>query len=225
MATKKGETISRLRDAVKGASQDAFLTDRFIYSLALKYAKLYIKREDDKMMLAKYKGLFETIPCMELEEVSTIDPCCAEILTCCTVRRTKERVPPLIEGSFGAIFGLISSIDGSQILNQTYSSTYTRMTKSTSFKYNKELYYFFDDGYLYFPNIEWDAVAVEGLWEDGIQMFLCDGDKCLPKQDEQTSIPEFLFAEIENNVKQELLTMMQIPKQTAVSDNQSTLKN
>lgn len=225
MASKKGDTISRLRDAVKATNQDAFITDRFIYSLALKYAKLYIKREDDKMKLGKYRGLFETIPCMELEEVSTIDPCCAEILTCCTIRRTKQPLPPLIEGSFGVMFGLISSIDGSKIFKQTIPSVYVRMLNTTSFRYNKELYYWYDGGYLYFPNIEWDAVSVEGLWEDGIQMFLCDGDKCLAKQNEPTAIPEFLFPEIENNVKQELLTLIQIPKEPAVSDNQSKFKN
>lgn len=225
MSTTKGDTISRVRESVKAVSQDAFITDRYLYSLILKHAKLYIKREDDKMKLVKYDGLFETIPCMPLEEVSTIDPCCMEILTCCTVRRTKDKVPPVIEGSFGAMFGLITSIDGSQVLKQTMSSTYARMVKTTTFKYNKEKYYWYTDGYLYFPNIEWDAVSVQGLWEDGIEMFKCDGDKCLAKQDEKTSIPEFLFAEIENNVKQELLTMIQIPKEPAVSDNQSKLKN
>lgn len=225
MSTNKGDTISRLRDSVKAASQDAFVTDRLIYSIALKYAKLYIKREDDKYKLAKYQGLFETISCMPLEEVSPIDTCCMEITTCCTLRRTKDRLPTLIEGSFGVILGVVTSIDGSKELIQTFSPIYARMLNIPSFKYNKTLYYWFDDGYLYFPNIDWEAVSIEGLWQDGIEMYKCDGDKCQPRQDEKTSIPEFLFAEIENNVRQELLSLIQIPEEPAVSDNKSKFKN
>lgn len=225
MASTKGDVISRIKKSVKALNQDAFLTDRFIYSLVLKYAKLFIKREDDKSAFAKYQGLFETIPCVDLEEVSTIDACCAEIKNCCTIRKTKHKLPPLIEGSFGVILGIVTSIDGSRILKQTLPSTYVRMTNTTNFKYNKVLYYWYDNGYLYFPNIEWDAVSVEGLWEDGIEMYKCDGDKCRRKQDEMTSIPEFLLAEIESQVKNDLMTMLQIPKETAVADNQANIRN
>ncbi len=161
MSDKKGDTISRLRESVKAVNQDAFLTDRYLYSVALKYAKLYIKREDDKMRLAKYQGLFETIPCMELEEVSSIDPCCGHLITCCTIRKTKEKLPPLIEGTFGVILGVVSSIDGSQEVLRTFSSTYTRMLNTSNFKYNKTLYYWYEGGYLYFPNIDWETVSVE----------------------------------------------------------------
>lgn len=225
MSQTKSDTISRVRDSIKGTNQDAFLTDRLIYSIVLKYAKLYIKREDDKNRLAKYQGLFETIPCVELEEVSAIEACCATLSTCCTFRQTKEKLPPLLEGSYGVILGDITSIDGSQQLIQTFPGIYTRMVNTTNFKYNKTLYYWYNEGYLVFPNIEWEAVAVEGLWEDGIEMFKCDGNKCQTKQEEPTAIPDFLFAEIETNVRQELLTLIQIPKEPAVNDNQSKLRN
>lgn len=223
--TTKGDTISRIRNSVKAINQDAFVTDRYIYALVLKHAKLFIKRMDDSMKLGKYRSLFETIPGFELEEVSTIQACCAEIKTCCTVRRTKERLPQSFEGAMGPILRTVSSIDGSQLLIPTYPAIYARMSNSTNFKYNKNLYYWVEDGYLISPSVEWEAINVEGLWVDSIEMYKCDGDPCLTKQEEPTAIPEFLFSDIEKFVVADLLQQAQIPQEPAQSDNISKYKN
>lgn len=223
--TTKGDTISRIRNSVKAINQDAFITDRYIYALVLKYGKLFIKRLDDSMKLGKYRSLFETIPSMELEEVSTIEACCADIKTCCTVRRTKDKLPDSFEGAMGPILRTVSSIDGSQLLFPTYPSIYARMTNSTNFKYNKNLYYWIKDGRLVSPSVEWEAITIEGLWVDSIEMYKCDGDPCLAKQDEPTAIPEFLFADIEKSVITELLGIAQIPQEPQQADNISKFKN
>ena len=97
------------------------------------------------------------------------------------------------------------------------------MANSTTFKYNKNKYYWYLDGYLYFPNIDWDAVSVEGLFDDSIQLYVCDGDVCKSRQDEKTSFPEYLFAEIEQSVVKDLLTTIQIPAENT-DDNQSQLR-
>ncbi len=96
------------------------------------------------------------------------------------------------------------------------------MTKTTTFKYNKQKYYWFLDGYLYFPNIEWDGIIVEGLWEGDISFFRCDKDKqCLPMQMQPMRIPEYLFAEIEQMALKEILTSGQVP--TDGADNQQNI--
>lgn len=223
METKK-ETISRIRGLVKGLKQDSFLTDRFLYSLALKYAKLFIKRLDDQNKLAKYNGLYQPLA-VELIEVSKAEASCNDIQTCCTFMRTKNRLPELLTGSYGPIIRTVSSIDGSQDFMKTYAPQYVKMTKTTTFKYNKSKYYWLDDGYAYFPNITWEEVLFLGMWEDSIEEYkCCEDDCCVTRQDEQTNIPEFLFVDIENPVRAELLNMLQIPPDSN-SDNQNLLRN
>jgi hypothetical protein len=218
------KSISRVRISVKAVSEDAFLTDRYIYSLILKYAKLYIKRLDDANKIMRYQSLFITIPCMELIDIDKVEACCSGIKSGCIIKRTKDRLPGVLEGTYGPLFRTISSIDGSIPVNKTYPLIYTNLANSTVFKYNKTKYYWYLDGYLYFPNIEWEAVKIELMPEDSIQHLLCDGDPCKNRQDEISSIPEYLFAEIEQNVRNELTGTIQIPAD-ANDDNMQRLRD
>ena len=44
--TTIGEVVSRIRGQIKSEAQDAFMTDRYIYSLVLKFAQLFMRRQD-----------------------------------------------------------------------------------------------------------------------------------------------------------------------------------
>lgn len=224
MSTTIGDTVSRVRNVIKGVKEDAFLTDRFLYSLVLKYAKLYIRRQDNESKIMRFQSLFEVLPCVELKEIDKIEACCSGIKSGCTFKRTKDKLPTLLEGAYGPLFRNITSIDGSIEMFPTYPSTYLAMTQSTNFKYNKNVYYWYLNGYLYFPNIEWESIRIEGLWSESIAMYTCDGDVCVPRQDEQTHIPEYLFAEIEQNVLKDLGMLINTPVE-GQDDKQSPLRS
>lgn len=224
MATLKGDTVSRVRRLIKGLKSDAFITDRFLYSMVLKYAKLFIKRKDDSNKLGRYNSLFEKFPGVSLKEVSKIEAGCIDIPTCCSFKRTVDKLPPILEGSFGPIIRDVTSIDGSIGMTRTYAKVYREMTKTSSFKYNKTQYYWLSNGYAYFPNLEWDNVDIEAMWENDISEFLCNANCCLNRQLEETHIPEDLFVEIEGNVQKELFGMLQIPSDSK-NDNQSIQKS
>lgn len=223
MATTIGETVSRIRNIVKGVKEDAFLTDRLLYSLVLKYAKLYIRRQDTENKIMRFQSLFEPLPCVDLIEVDKIEACCNDIKTNCTVMRTKEKLPIVLEGAYGPLFRSVTSIDGSSEVYKTYPQTYLNMTRSTNFKYNKNKYYWYLNGYLYFPNLTWESVRIEGLWDESINMYTCDGDQCAPRQYDQTHFPEYLFAEIEAAVVKDLTLLVQMPMENA-DDKQSPLR-
>lgn len=222
--TTIADSISRVRNVLKAVKEDAFLTDRFIYSLILKYAKLYIKRMDDQNKIMRFQSLFETLPCVEMIDVDKVEACCGEIKSGCTFKRTKDRLPTILEGTYGPLFRTVSSIDGSIPLFRTYPAIFVQMANSTNFKYNSKKYFWYADGYVYSPNIEWDALRMEVLPEESISMYKCPADCCVLRQDEPTHIPEYLFAEIENNVKADLLNTIQIPAQ-GKTDNQNLLKD
>jgi hypothetical protein len=214
MATTIGYTVSRVRNSIKSVKEDAFVTDRYIWSVINKYAKLFIKRQDNQNKLLRFKSFWKTLPCVELVEVDKIEACC-HVESGCTIMRTKDKLPTPFEGPAGPLFRTVSSLDVSQEVYATEPGTYTSMAKTTTFKYNKTKYYWWLNGYMYFPNVEWDGIRIEGVWEDDINQFACDGKDaegtCTVKQEQATNIPDDLFAEIEQQVLAEILPQTQLP--------------
>jgi hypothetical protein len=162
--------------------------------------------------------VWKALPFIELIEVDKIEAHCSGIQSGCTIKRTKEKLPDMIEGYWGPLIRTVSSIDGSQELQATQPGTYTSMTKTTSFKYNTTKYFWWLDGYIYCPNIEWDAIKLEGVFNSDITKWNCDTeDDCTPRYDQPIYIPEALFAEIEQQVINVMMNTMQVPPED--SDN------
>jgi hypothetical protein len=223
--TTIGESISRVRNLVKAAKQDAYMTDRFIYSLIVKYAKLYIKRQDNLNIRLKFASLFRTLPCVELVETNRIEACCGSLPTSCRIMRTREKIPLPFEGSYGPFIRTVASIDGSTEVYRTQPAAFVSMSKTTTFKYNKQKYYWYMNGYLYLPNVEWDAIMLEGIFQDDISIFTCTSEEvCAIRQNEVLPIPDDLFAEIEKQVLQDLSIEIQVPVDTNISDKQNILR-
>ena len=146
--TTIGDVVSRIRGQIKAEVQDAFVTDRYIYSLILKFAQLLMRRQDHANKLMKFNSVWQTLPYLELEAH------CSGIKSGCIIKRTKDKLPTFMEGYWGPLIRTVSSIDGSIELQATQPGTYTSMTKTTSFKYNTTKYFWYLNGYLYMPNID-----------------------------------------------------------------------
>ena len=221
MSTTVGEAISRVRNTLKAVKEDPFLTDRTIYFSIIKYSQSLMKREDNQLRLMKISNIFKVMPYVELIEVDKVDAACVGVYSGCYFKRTKERIPDLLTGIQGPIFRTVSSIDGTIELFRTDPGTWVSMTKTTTFKYNNRQYFWYLDGYLYFPNLIWDAVKIEAIFENDVET--CDSDKCLIKQDQSLNVPDYLFSEIEQYVVQELTQSMQVPTNGA-DDSQNILR-
>jgi len=106
----------------------------------------------------------------------------------------------------------------------TQPSTYTKIANQTNFKYNKSKYYWYIDGYLYFPNTTWEGVRIEGVFKGSISKFSCDKtEECEYIHDLPIGIPDFLFAEIEAGVMRDLGFELQIPQDNS-QDNNNTAR-
>ncbi len=210
-----GEAISRLRTIVKAVKQDANLSDRFLYSLVMKHGKLLMRRQDNLNRIKKFNSIFQPLHFVELEEVSKSEAECFGVTTCCKIMRTKEKLPKMIEGYWGVLIRTVTSLDHSQEVHHTYPTMFSKMEKQKYFKYNTKKYYWYLDGHLYFPNVNWDAVRVEGVFEGDVTLYNCDDtDDCIVMQEQTISIPEFLFSEIDEMAKKDLSIMLQIPMDT-----------
>jgi len=206
-----GDAISRVRNQIKSVKQDAFITDRFIYGLLIKHAKWLMKREDGKFKLLSFSSVIQSLDNVELVEVDKIEACCTGLKSECTIKRTKEKLPVFMQGYIGPLIRNITSVDGSQELQPTLPSSYIKLSNTTTFKYNKAKYYWYLNDYLYFPNLDWDSVRVEGIFEDDISMFTCAEDSCMVRTENYFNVPDYLHGEMEAAALKDLYTMLQIP--------------
>jgi len=209
-----GEIVSRLRISIKATKQDAFVTDRFLFSLVKKYAAGLVRRLDSSNKVMKMNSVFQVLEDIELIEVSKISSSKA-YLHGHTILRTKDRLPAMLQGYWGPIIRSITSVSGEGEFVPTYPTVYEKMCKQKTFKYNTKFYYWLSDGYFFFPNIEWDSINMEAAFEENIKYFNADKrDDCTPMQQSSFNVPDFLFGEIEALVKNDLGIMIQIPTDT-----------
>jgi hypothetical protein len=222
--TTIGEAITRVRAVLKAVKEDAFLTDRNIYFAIIKYGQTLLKREDNQYKLMKISSIWTDLPYVELIDVDKVDAGCAGIYSGCYIKRTKEKLPKILDGTFGPLIRSVSSIDGSAELYRTEPGTYTSITKTTNFKYNKQKYFWYIDGYLYLPNCEWDAIKIEALFDGDISEYLCPpNESCNIRQDMNLPFPQYLFSEIEQFVIKDLTLAMQVPP-NGPDDSQNVLR-
>ena len=215
-----GDIVSRIRNQIKGVKQDSFMTDRMIYSFVLKHAKWLMKREDSKNKLMAFSGVMQTMDFVELTEVDKVEACCTGIKSDCMIKRTKEKLPVFLQGYFGPLIRTIASLDGSEELQPILPTAYIGIANSKNYKYNKTKYYWYINDYIYFPNLEWDAVRIEGIFEDDISKWTCEEDSCMLRQDQMFSIPDYLLAELEGMVMKDFAVVYQLPMDQAI-DKQS----
>ena len=209
--TTIGEAVSRLRGLIKAESNDSFVTDRYLYSLILKYAQMLMRRQDHTNKLMKFSAVWQTLPYVELEEVDKVDAGCTGISSGVKIKRSKNKLPTFMQGYWGPLVRTISSLDDSIEIQPTSPGSYVSMTKTTTFKYNNTKYYWFVDGHLYFPDIDWDAIKLEGVFEADISEWTCKTeDDCVPRHLQFMYIPEFLFAEIENQILNVLFNSIKV---------------
>lgn len=222
--TTIGEAISRVRNTLKAVKEDPFLTDRTIYYSLIKYGQSLLKREDNQFRLMKISSIFRTLPYVELIDVDKVEADCVGVYSGCYFKRTKEKLPTIFDAALGPVIRTVSSIDGSIEMFRTDPGTWVSMTKSTTFKYNKRPYFWYLNGYLYIPNVDWDAIRVEAIFEGDTSEFTCnEEDKCLIRQDDPLPFPEYLFSEIEQFVVQELTMSIKVPTDGA-DDSQNVLR-
>lgn len=219
--TTIGEAVSRVRNVLKAVKEDPFLTDRTIYYALTKYGQTLLKREDNQFRLMKISSIFQVLPYIELIDVDKVEAGCIGVYSGCYFKRSKDKLPTIFGGAMGPIIRTVSSIDGGIEMFRTDPGTWVSITRSTTFKYNTRKYFWYLNGYLYAPNIDWDAVRMEAVFEGKVDA--CDIDPCLIRQDDPLPFPEYLFSEVEQFVIKELTMAMQIPTDGS-DDSQNVLR-
>ena len=106
-----GEAISRVSNQIKSVKQDANLTNRFLYSMIMKHARFFMHRQDNLNRIMKYNSVFQTLNHVELIIVDKAEAECYGVDTGCYFKRTKNKLPRMIEGYYGPMLRSVSSMD------------------------------------------------------------------------------------------------------------------
>jgi hypothetical protein len=86
------EVVSRIRGQVKAEVQDAFVTDRYIYSLIEKFAQILMRRQDYANKLMKFNAVWKNLSYVELIEVDKVEAGCSGMSSGCIIKRSKHRL-------------------------------------------------------------------------------------------------------------------------------------
>lgn len=218
------QAIHRVKRLFREINADSRLSDRTVYSLMLNHTKWLIYRESEKLKLIKTDAPFQKLKCVRVIEAPLIDPCCG-IKSKCTVYRTEERLPEIYEDGAGVIIRAVNTIDGSKSLNQIKASEWERKQENPWLDKNKKnSFYFFHDGYLYFPNGSWKMVEVDALFKNDItDLSLCDDPSTCDDETKQCKrfldtnfiIPEYLEAQLFEAVLKDLAnTYKKLPEKS-----------
>jgi hypothetical protein len=219
------DILSRTRNKLKADNQDAWLSDREIWSFYKPWLNQVMKELDARNRLMAFNALFQTLDIVPLVEVDKIEAGCAGIQTGMTIMRTKDPIGELfMEAYWGGMIRSVTSIDGSQQFQPISSSGYLTLASVKNFKYNKTLYYWYQNDYLYFPNISWKAVKIEAITEEDISQYKCDStEKCLPKQEQSLNVPDYILSRVESLLFQSLGISLQLPADND-PDNRNNLR-
>ena len=207
------EAIYQIRRTLKEVNADSKMTNRHIYSILKKHSRLLIQRESDRLNLLKKRNIFKTLKCIDVVEAPAIDPCCG-LRSKCTVWRTKDRVPKIYEDSYGAIIRGVKTVDGFTSLNLINPGDFERKLNNPWIpKNNLKKYYFYSDGYIYFPNGGYKKVQIEAFYEDDITgLSMCTasedykglGKDCIGFLDQTFPLPDYLESRVFELTLQEL---------------------
>lgn len=142
------EAISRVKKELKEVNADSRLTNKFVYSKLISKSSLLIQREADSLKLAKLQDMYQTLKCVEFKEVPAIDPHCS-VKSDLVLYRSCSKLPDIYYDSAGAMFGGIMSLDRSIEMSLETLSFIINLREDTNSKFDKTIYLFFEDGYLY----------------------------------------------------------------------------
>lgn len=208
---------------MKSVQADNRTTNKFIYSIIDKHARWLINRESSKIRLMKMDYLFQTLKCVKVVEVPATDDCCG-LRTKCKVWRTEQKVPALYEDSDGVILKSVYSVDGSMEFTPIKIQEYMRKLENPHSRYDKSRYFYYNNGYLYFPNVDIKMIQVKGYFVDDV-INQCDPNckekECKSKLDNEFRIPPRLIGELMNFAFQDLVNSKKVPNDVQIDKNEA----
>lgn len=224
-----GEFISRVRVELREINADSRLPKKFIYSIGQSKLKILISQMSDSLKLIKDNTIFQTLKCLKVAPVPTIDECCG-LKSSCEIWRTVDKLPKSFADEDGIIIKNILSVDGSTEFTLTTPKALKRILADTSnAKYDKKKYCYYSDGYIYIAKERVKLIKMEGYFEEDVTKYnkQCDAckdcdkeSKCVSFLDSTWMVPKKLEEVIISQTVTELANIYKrMPEDDTVNKN------
>jgi hypothetical protein len=224
----KREKIESFRKKLQETGADSTYTNQFLYNTLMEHGRWLIRREISAGRIYRSTTLFRTLGCQQVVEDSVIESCCP-IKTNCKIYRTKNKLPNIWVDEYGPIIKAVTSVDGSTDFFITTPNAWQNKRDDPYQKMSKQMYVFFSDGYLWFPEHNPHLVNIPAFWVDDISRLDdcsdCVEDKeCVRFLDTEFMIPGWLESEMFSKAISQLMPSKQLPEDMDINKNQ-TRKN
>lgn len=223
-----GEAISQIKIPTKAVNSDAKLTNKYLYSLLRKHRDILIRQLDSKLKLMKLNYLFQVWNCVTLIQVNSVDESCG-LNVDCKITRTRAKLPTILVGSNGPIIKNVYSVDTRTRLIEINPEEWIRkLDNPDMLKYDRSQYYYYNEGYLWFPNLKWKKIKIQAYFEENIDKFNdCDGENIVCKSilDDEFRIPRDLLAICIQNANKELFDFYERVPEDEQPDKNTTRKS
>lgn len=226
MLSTKRQIIADFRKMIQEQSADSTFSNQLLYNALMNQGKWLIRREITAGRIYRNNSFFQTLPCQEIIEVSTIDPCCP-VKTNCKIYRTKHKLPEMWIDNMGPVIRSITSVDGTTDFFYTDPITWQSKRNNPYQKMIDAKYSFPADGYLWFPEHNPGFANVSGFYIDDIALLdvkSCDPDckdekPCVRFLDTQFMVPDWLHAEMMAKAFQLMFPTKQLPEDAQIDKN------
>lgn len=219
-----GEIVSRLKNTLKTVNEDAFVTDRYVYSVVkkhcesilLKYNTLNIITNPELYSLV-YLELEEAVDLPE--EISNL----AGVIIHGTVRKSIIKIPEIRSYMGKLLIQSVYSVDYFTQYQQLTLKELSIFKNSYYRKFIKPLFYYIKEGYLYVLD-DVEKVAISAAFKDDVSVYNTNNMSgiipCARYQDSKFSYPENILAEAEGSALQEIALRYNIPVPPDKDDKQ-----
>lgn len=199
MATVR-ETIHRVIKGTEKSTGAAFAFEEpYVYYLIRSNRARIVERDMRANATRPSHFLFQTLPCVELEEVPIHECPCIPPMGC-VVYRSKYKLPKPINGKYGDFLRSVMTLDGRDNISMT---TWEAAKYQSGLKYgNNMAMAYIRNRYLYLTinPMEVEVVTVTGLFEDPVEAYdfpgICDDSDtatCDPPLDREFPADERLL--------------------------------
>lgn len=223
MSTKR-QVIDSLRNKLRERNADSNYSNQFLYNVLLEHSKWLIKRDISNGRIYSNTFFFKPLKCQKVIEVSLTDPCCP-IKTNCKIYRTKNKIPDIWIDNSGPIIKHVSSVDSPSVGTtdfQLISSTVWQNKRNDPYqKMSNQLYSFYSEGYIWFPEVNPHLVTILGFWMDDVtNLNECEKKECVRYLDTDFAIPHWLEAECFSKALEQLAGISKrLPEDNEINKN------
>lgn len=205
--------VSRVINGVNATTKDDHISRRYILSVGRDKARTYIAQKLTDRTLQRESNLYQNVDCFELERVDKVKCDIIEFKKCNVLMRSKLPIPKTVSSRYGEAILLVTSIDDG--VEFDYSTLQNFLTdKRREFAHLGRKYYI-NNGYLYIPDYEVEAVNIKILTleqKEAIEANTCkECDGCKSVWDYEFICPDRLYDAIVRETFQEVFNKKSIP--------------